>query len=160
MRLAVMLVTGAALISGCNPTPAPIDPKECPAWRSVDYSKLPTHLNDDLQNPLFETIWKAWASEDASVSWSTDTPHSTVHFRTSPGGLSTDPTVREVIGRGITRTGKYTRGPRQLVRPIHHSGQPGGASASPQARPRNWIQSLTILASGLRRAFLMDRSVS
>lgn len=101
MRLAVMLVTGAALISGCNPTPVLIDPKECLAWRSVDYSKLPAHLNDDPQDPLFETIWAAWASEETSVSWSIDTPHSTVHFRTSPGGLSTDSTVREVIGRGV-----------------------------------------------------------
>ncbi|NBB64055.1 hypothetical protein GVN18_32840 [Pseudomonas sp. ODNR1LW] len=100
MRLAVLLATGAALVSGCNPTPVSIDPKECPAWRSVDYSKLPTHLNDDPQDPLFETIWTAWASEETGISWSIDTPQSTLHLRTAPGGLSTDPTVREVIGRG------------------------------------------------------------
>jgi hypothetical protein len=99
MRLAIMLMTGAALISGCSPTPVSIDPKECPAWRSVDYSELPTHLNDDPQGPLLETLWKAWASEETSVSWSTDTPRSTIHFTTSAGGLTTDPTIREVIGR-------------------------------------------------------------
>lgn len=99
MRLASALVMGAAILSACRPTADDVTAEQCPAWRNIDFAGLPTHLNDDPQDPLLEDVWENWANEETGIVWSTDAPISTVHFITSPGGLTTDPMVREVIGR-------------------------------------------------------------
>lgn len=99
-KLASVLVMGAAIVSACHPASEDVTVDQCPAWQNIDFAGLPTHINDDPQDPLFEDVWKQWAHRETGVVWSgADAPISTVHFITSPGGLTTDPTVREVIGR-------------------------------------------------------------
>jgi len=90
---------GASIISACHPAPKQVTAGQCQSWRSIDFGGLPTHLNDDPQDPLFEDVWRKWAKEETGIEWGTSSPISTIHFITSPGGLTTDPTVREVIGR-------------------------------------------------------------
>lgn len=104
MRAIILLAAGAAMIAGCHSTPATVTPAQCPAWRNVDFSALPTHLNNDPLEPLLEDFWKGWANAENGIVWDVDDPISTVHFTTSPGGLTTDPTMREVAGRQ-TRAG-------------------------------------------------------
>lgn len=99
MRLASVLVIGAVILSAWHPAPEEVTAKQCSAWRNIDFAGLPTHLNDDPQDPLLEDVWANWANGEAEIVWSADTPISILHFITSPGGLTTDPTVREVIGR-------------------------------------------------------------
>lgn len=98
-RVIFLLAAGLPLVSGCHSETAAVTPAQCPAWQNIDYAELPTHLNDDLNDPLLEDGWKHWADAESGVSWSIDNPISTVHFITSPGGLTSDPTTREIIGR-------------------------------------------------------------
>jgi len=99
IRKIALLTIGLSVVSGCGSVTNAVTPAQCSAWRNIDYSELPTHLNDDPLDPLIEDVWRKWADTDSGVSWSTDDPNSTVHFITSPGGLTTDPTIREIIGR-------------------------------------------------------------
>lgn|GEM_PF-4666303 len=99
MKTKMLLVIVLMGVSGCRQATPTVTPEQCSAWQNIDYAALPTHLNDDPHDPLFEDVWKNWANTESGVSWSTHNPISTVHFVTSPGGLTMDPTIREVIGR-------------------------------------------------------------
>lgn len=99
MRSMTLMAVGLTLVSACHSPTTALTPAQCPAWRSVDYSELPTHLNDDPLDPLLEGIWRNWADAESGVSWETAKPGAAVHFKTSPGALTTDPTEREVVGR-------------------------------------------------------------
>lgn len=99
MRAITLSAIGLTMIVGCHSATTEVTPTQCPAWRNIDYSELPTHLNDDALEPLLEDIWKNWAETESGILWGADNPISTVHFTTSPGALTTDPTVREIIGR-------------------------------------------------------------
>lgn len=90
---------GLALLSGCHPDGSVKAASQCPAWRNIDLSALPTHSNNDPDEPLLEDGWSAWANEPNGIAWKTVSPTSSVHFITTPGGLAIDPTVREVAGR-------------------------------------------------------------
>jgi hypothetical protein len=99
MRTTFLLAVAAAMVSGCHSASTIVTPAQCPAWQNIDFSGLPTHLNDDPHDPLLENIWADWANTESGVVWGAGSPTSAVHFITSPGGLTTDPTVREIIGR-------------------------------------------------------------
>ena len=98
-RLKFLLAAGLAVVSGCHSATTAVTPAQCSAWQNIDYSQLPTHLNDDPNDPLLEDVWKNWAYTESDVSWRIGNPTATLHFITSPGGLTTDPTIREIIGR-------------------------------------------------------------
>lgn len=99
IRTIALLTVGLTVVSGCDSVTTAVTPAQCSAWQNIDYSELPTHLNDDPLDPRMEDFWRNWADTESGVSWNADNPNSTVHFITSPGGLTTDPTIREVIGR-------------------------------------------------------------
>jgi hypothetical protein len=94
-----LIAVCVAVLSACHPGPGALPAAQCPTWENVDLGSLPTHLNNDPGDPLLEDIWAAWAAERSNIAWRTTSPASTVHFVTSPGGLSSDATEREVTGR-------------------------------------------------------------
>ena len=99
LRTISLLAIGAAMFSGCHPAPVTGPHTQCRAWQNIDFSQLPAHLNDDPRGPLLEDIWKDWANTENGVVWEADSAISAVHFISYPGGLTTVPEVREIIGR-------------------------------------------------------------
>ncbi len=99
MRLTSVLVMAAAILTACRPLPENVTADQCPAWRDIDFAALPTNLNDDPQAALFQDVWKNWTNGETGIVWSTSAPISTVRLITSPGGLTTDPSIREIMGR-------------------------------------------------------------
>ena len=97
-QLSLMAIVVAGL-SACHPATAPVPTAQCPAWKNIDLSSLPKHIHDDPNHPLYEDFWSAWANQPSDIAWTTTDPKFTIHFITSPSGLSTDPYVREVIGK-------------------------------------------------------------
>lgn len=94
-----LIAISVALLSACHQGRDIQSAAQCPDWKNIDLSALPTNLNNDPSDPLLEDIWSAWANEQNSIAWNTLSPTSSVHFITLPGGLTTDPTVREIVGR-------------------------------------------------------------
>lgn len=94
-----LMPISVALLSACHPGHDIQSAAQCPAWKNIDLSDLPTNLNNDPSDPFLEDIWSGWANEQNSIVWKTASPTASVHFITSPGGLTTDPTVREIVGR-------------------------------------------------------------
>ena len=99
VRASGSMAISVALLSACQSGHGIQSAAQCPAWKNIDLSALPTNANNDPSDPRLEDIWSRWANEQNSIVWKTVSPTSSVHFITSPGGLTTDPTVREVVGR-------------------------------------------------------------
>ena len=99
VRSSWLMAISLAFLSACHAGRDVQSAAECPAWKNIDFSHLPTHLNNDPDDPLLNDIWSAWANASNGIAWKTASPISSVHFITSPGGLTTDPVTREVLGR-------------------------------------------------------------
>ncbi|WGM31116.1 hypothetical protein KKHFBJBL_01356 [Brevundimonas sp. NIBR11] len=99
VKASALVAVSLALLSACHRGPDIRSASQCPAWRNIDLASLPTHLNNDPDDGRWEDIRSEWANETHSIPWATRAPTASVRFTAFPGGLTTDPTVREVVGR-------------------------------------------------------------
>ncbi len=101
--LAALLIVPAVMLPAtyAGIAPTPISEDQCPAFKSVDRSKLPIRQTDSAPNgPLLDHVWNEWANTDLGVTWRTQRPLAKVHVETVRGALSDrGPWARAVVGR-------------------------------------------------------------
>ena len=103
VRSMALLALAAVAMSACHAPTLPTTPVQCPAWRNIDYSKLPLHINDDPLDPLYEDVWAEWADQDLSIDWITDHPTATVRIDADPGMMM--PRIGRQVAARQSRSG-------------------------------------------------------
>ncbi len=100
MLWAVLVGVLPATHAGIAP-PSPISEDQCPAFKSVDRSKLPIRYTDSTPDgPLLDQVWNEWANTDLDVPWRTQRPLAKIHVERVRSGLSaTGHFLRVVVGR-------------------------------------------------------------
>ena len=97
-RISLLLVASAVLLQSCHDAPEAASAAKCAAFKNLDLA----NLHDDPEDGLLEDVWADWVREQPTVAWNTASPTGSFRVFTSPGGLTLDPTSREIVGRRST----------------------------------------------------------
>lgn len=139
-----LLILALALLPACTPRPEPITAVQCPAWKNVDLRALPTHLNDEPNEPLLEDLLTGWIRHPDGTNWKPASPTAAIRFQTAPG-MGSDRDIREITAKRSTEGWEvYARaqdisGPWTAWRPVRLSPQAGRRLDATLEDPCLWV---------------------